>query len=103
MAMNEKDKIRVKALAKKLKEKKGINIKQSGLQSDINRLKKDQEKIIKLKSESESLVIHKEADLAVKKLQSIIDDINDYMTVLHPEGLLDYGSSTSGGKVMGQG
>jgi len=102
MAMNEKDKIRVTALAKKLKEQKGITIKQAGLQSDVTKLKKDQDKIKKIKSGSESLAVHKEADTAVKKLQSIIDDLNDYMTVLHPEGLLDYGSG-GGGKIMGQG
>ena len=103
MAMNEKDKIRVRALARKLKEKKGITIKQVGLQSDVSRLKKDQEKIKELKKQSESPAVHKEADLAVSKLQAIIDDLNDYMSVLHPEGLLDYGSGTSGKQVMGQG
>jgi len=36
-----------------------------------------------------------EADKSVKKLQSIIDDINEYMTVLHPEGLIDIGGEGS--------
>jgi hypothetical protein len=96
MAFNDKQKRRVVAITKQLKEQKGITVKKAELLAGINDFKKTQQEILKVKSEySDCPLVQEEADKEHKKLQKIIDDLNEYMKVLHPEGLLDMGSSSS--------
>ncbi|MDA0771764.1 MAG: hypothetical protein O3C63_02355 [Cyanobacteria bacterium] len=94
MALNEKEKTRFLAILKAMKEQKGYVVKQSELQADIKHYKKSQAEIEDLKKEySDCPAVLKEADAQKKKLQNIINDLNQYMQILHPEGLLDMGSS----------
>jgi hypothetical protein len=104
MALNDKQKRAATAITRGLKEKKGLSIKQSELLQEIDDCKKRQKKALEIKeANAKSPVVVEKADETYRKLQNIIDDINEYMSILHPEGLLDYGSGASGGKVMGQG
>jgi len=94
MAKTEKQKKRIIAIARQLKEQKGLTFKHSEFVQDLTRAQKAQTDILKVKEEYKGVdVVEKEADKEYKKLQSIIDEINDYMQILHPEGLLDFGSS----------
>lgn len=103
MALNDKQKRNAIAIARKLKKDKGFTIKQSELLHEIDDCKKRQKKALEIKNEnSDSPAVVEKADQTHKQLQKIIDDINDYMSVLHPEGLIDYGAGPTG-KVMGQG
>jgi|688.fasta_scaffold2112237_1 hypothetical protein len=94
MPKTEKQKRRIIAIARQLKEQKGFTFKHSEYVEDLARFKKAQSEILKIKEEYKGVdVIQKKADIEYKKFQAIIDQINDYMQILHPEGLLDFGSS----------
>ncbi len=102
--MDEKTKRRVVAIAKQLKEKKNFVVNQQEVNKDIVRYKKAQQDILKVKEQYKGIeLVEKEADSSHKKLQDIIDGLNEYMRVLHPAGLLDMGSGSSGKSVVGQG
>ncbi len=104
MALNDKQKRRLIALTKQVKEQKGISIKKAELDQDIARYKKAQQEVLKQKEGFENnLEVTTAVDKGYKQLQNIIDDINEYMRVLHPAGLLDMGSGSSGKSVVGQG
>jgi hypothetical protein len=104
MALNDKQKRRLVALTKQVREQKGITIKKAELDQDIARYKKTQQEILKQKEGFEdNIEVTTAVDKGYKKLQGIIDDLNDYMRVLHPAGLLDMGSGTSGKSIVGQG
>ena len=104
MATNDKKKKRIVAIARQLKDKKGLTIKQNELNQDLTRFKTAQKEILKVKEEYKGVeIVEKEADAKYKKLQSIIDELNEYMSILHPEGIIDYGSGASGKKIVGQG
>ncbi|MDD9897392.1 MAG: hypothetical protein OXU45_00165 [Candidatus Melainabacteria bacterium] len=103
MPLDEKEKKRFVAIARAMKSQKGYIVKQNELQTDISSHKEAQKKLDKVKEEySDCPAVIKEADQQKQKLQNIIDDLNDYMRVLHPEGLLDMGSGNSG-TVVSQG
>lgn len=103
MGLNEKQKKAAIAITRKLRKDKGFTVKQAELLQGIDDCKQKQRKILEIKKENEeSPAVVEEADKAYKQLQKIIDDVNEYMAILHPEGLLDYGSGPTG-KVMGQG
>lgn len=94
MAFSEQEKKRFKAIIRRLRKEKGIRIYKHELDTDLLRLKKAQQSILEIKEASKDQPnVIEEADKSVKKLQGIIDDINEYMTVLHPEGLIDIGGS----------
>lgn len=104
MALNDKQRNRLKALVKGLKEKKGVSIKQSEVLAGIKGYKEIQKEILTVKEKyKESPAVQKEADIQYQKLQAVIDDVNEYMKILHPEGLIDFGSGSSGKTLMGQG
>lgn len=93
---DEKKALRVRALAKGLKEKKGFVAKESELKQDIARLEKTQKEIKEASSKFQTEEGKSQADNAYKKLQNIIDDLNEYMSILHPEGLIQIDTSSSG-------
>ena len=102
--MNDEQQKRFVAIIRQLKKQKGLTVKQSELVNDINNLKKAQEDILKIKEENkDNEDIKQEVDKGYKKLQSVVNDLNEYMKVLHPEGLLDFGSGASGQQIVGQG
>lgn len=104
MALNEKEKRRLVALVKGLKTQKGITLNQNSANKGIQELKGIQKEILQVKKEyPDSAEVKDKADKEFNRLQNIIDNLNEYMTVLHPEGLIDLGSGSGGGKVMGQG
>ena len=104
MALNENQKRKFVAVIRQLKKQKGITIKQSDLMEDINHFKKAQEGILKIKEEyKDEEVVQKEADKEYKKMQNIVNELNEYMKILHPEGLLDFGTGAGGQQIMGQG
>jgi len=104
MSLNDKQKKAVVAITRQLKEQKGLTIKQSELLQEIDDCKKRQKRALEIKQENEKLpAIAQKADDTHKKLQNIINELNEYMSILHPEGLLDYGSGAGGKQVMGQG
>ena len=99
MALSDKEKRRLIAITKELRRKKGIRIKKSNLDQDLQNLKKAQEKIDKIKQENAEIpAVIDEANKSHQKLQVIVDQINDYMKVLTPEGLIDI---DDGGKPSG--
>ena len=102
MPMNEDQKKKFVAVIRQLKKQKGLTIKHTELNEELKFYKGKQQEVKAIRAGSEDKVVHEEADKQNKKLQSIIDNLNDYMKVLHPEGLLDYGSG-AGGQVVGQG
>jgi uncharacterized FlaG/YvyC family protein len=91
---NEKKALRLKAIAKGLKEKKGLVVKESELKTDISKLEKAQKEIKETSSKFQTQEGKTEADRAYKKLQNIIDDLNEYMAILHPEGLIQLDTSS---------
>lgn len=92
MAFSEQEKKRFKAIIRRLRKEKGIRIYKHELDSDIAKIQNDIKAIEKIKEEhKDTPVVVEEADKAHKKLKGIIDDLNDYMSVLHPEGLIDLG------------
>lgn len=96
MAFSEKQKRRIVALTRRLKEDKGLTVKQADIQKAINEYKEAQKEYSKIKEEhSDSEVISKRMDDSIVKVQKIVDDMNEYMRILHPEGLLDMGSGPS--------
>lgn len=102
--MNEDQKKKFVAVVRQLKKQKGITVKQADLAKDINHFKEAQQEILKVKEEyKDEELVQKEADKEYKKLQGIVNELNDYMKVLHPEGLLDFGTGTNGQQVVGQG
>lgn len=104
MGMNEKSKKRFVAIARQLKEQKGVLLKQAELTEGIKTLKEAQVKIDKTqKANPDSAAVQQDSEEKKKKLQDIIDELNDYMKILHPEGLLNMGKGSSGKSVMGQG
>jgi uncharacterized membrane-anchored protein YjiN (DUF445 family) len=104
MPMNEDQKKRFIAIVRQLKKQKGITLKQSELVKDLNNVKQAQERILKVKEEyKDEEVVQREADKEYKKLQEVANNLNDYMKVLHPEGLLDFGTGAGGQAIVGQG
>lgn len=100
MAFSEKKKKQIVAITKKLREDKGIIIKKHELDHDINEYRKKQKALEDIEKKYEGTPAVQEAARDSKnKLQSIIDDLNDYMSVLHPEGLIDIGPSAQGGSM----
>lgn len=99
MSFSDKEKRRLIAITRQLKEQKGITINPKNINADIKNFKADFQELDNLKQEYGDLpAIVEEAEAEQKKLKSIINDLNDYMAVLHPEGLLDMsGGSSSGG------
>ena len=102
MPMNEEQQKKFTAIIRQLKKQKGLTIKHAELNEELKFYKDKQKEVKAIKAGSDNKVVHEEADKQNKKLQNIIDDLNDYMKVLHPEGLLDYGTG-AGGQVVGQG
>lgn len=104
MAFNDKQKKRFVAIARQLKEQKGLTIKQNEIVEDLKRYKKAQEDILKVKEEYQgNEAVSKAADDSCKRLQKIIGDLNEYMSILHPTGLIDFGSGKGGKQVVSQG
>ncbi len=104
MPLNDKEKRRFVAIAKEMKKKKNFVIKQTGMRAGITEYQKAQKELLELKEEYKDCpAVVQKAEENYKKLQGIIDDLNEYMRVLHPEGLLDLGSGSSGQFAMGQG
>lgn len=104
MAFDDKRKRRIVAVSKKLKEDKGLVVKSSDLQkaiADYKQIQKDYQQVKEKYKDSEAVV--KRADESTKKVQTIIDELNEYMRVLHPEGLLDMGTGSSGKAIVGHG
>lgn len=96
MAFSEQEKKRFQAIIRRLRKEKGIRIHKHELDTDLLKLKKAQQSIIEIKeAHKDQPTVIEEADKSVKKLQTIIDDINEYMSVLHPEGLIDMGGDTN--------
>lgn len=105
--MDEKEKTKFVAIIRRLQKDKGFTIKNHAVKGYIDELKKKQNELKEIKEENpDSAAVQDEADKGYKQLQSVVDDLNSYMAVLHPEGLIDYGGAnpgTPGGKVMGSG
>ena len=96
MAFSEQEKKKFKAIIRRLRKEKGLRIYKHELDTDLLKLKKAQQSILEIKEANKDHPnVLEEADKSVKKLQGIIDDINEYMTVLHPDGLIDIGGDTN--------
>lgn len=104
MAFNEQKKRRIVAITKQLRNQKGLTIKQSDLNEGLAEYKEAQTQLLSLKEKYNSMpgVVEK-IDSEYKKVQKIINDLNEYMSVLHPEGLIDFGSGKGGKQVVSQG
>ena len=104
MPMNENQKKKFVAIVRQLKKQKGVTVKQADLMKDINHFKKAQQDILKVKEEyKDHEIVQKEADKEYKKMQNIVNELNEYMKVLHPEGLLDFSTGSTGQAIVGQG
>lgn len=104
MGLNDKEKKKLIALTRRLKEEKGITIKKAEIDGDIQRFRKAQEEIQAVENEYKDYpAVVEEAKQSRQKLQSIIDELNEYMGVVYPEGLIDLGSGPQGQAVMANG
>ncbi len=104
MPLNDKQRKKFVAIVRQLKKQKGVAIKQQELNQDIERYKKAQEEILVIKEQNLGLKdVESYADDKVKKLQGIIDELNEYMKILHPEGLLDLGIGSAGKAIVSNG
>lgn len=104
MPMNEEQKKKFVAIVRQLKKQKGITLKQNELLNDVNNLKKAQQDILKVKAEYKgNEIVEREADKEHQKLQAVVNNLNEYMKILHPEGLLDFGTGSTGQAIVGQG
>lgn len=97
-ASKDKKRRRLIALTKKLREEKGIVMKKHELETDIRTIRKAQEEINKIAEQDASKEIQDYASETNGQLQSIIDDINYYMGIVYPEGLIDIGGPEGFGK-----
>lgn len=93
-----KNKRRAIAITKKLKEEKGINLTKAGFDVGLKQYQKAQEQIRKEAEGSNSPEVKRVADESCQKLQGIIDDINYYMGIVYPEGLIDIGTDNEQGQ-----
>ncbi len=101
MSFSDKEKRRLIALTRALKEEKGIQLKKIELDNDIARFRDAQKQLEVIKQEyKDSPVVVKEAEKESAKLQIIVDQLNEYMSLIHPEGLLDIGNNDGKGKSM---
>jgi uncharacterized membrane-anchored protein YjiN (DUF445 family) len=104
MAFNDKQKKRFVAIARQLKQQKNITIKQNEIVEDLKRYKKAQEDVLTVKEQYKgNEAVSKAADESYQRLQKIIGDLNEYMNILHPEGLIDFGSGKGGKQILSQG
>jgi hypothetical protein len=104
MAMNEDQQKKFVAIVRQLKKQKGVSIKQAGIMKDIKRFQQAQKDILQVKEEfKDNEIVVKEADKEHKKLQAVVNELNEYMKILHPEGLLDFGAGSTGQQIVGQG
>lgn len=93
-----KEKRRIVAITKRLKEEKGINLTKAEFDIGIKQAQKAQELIRKEAEGNDSPDVQQAADESCAKLQSIIDDINYYMGAVYPEGLIDIGTDNEQGQ-----
>lgn len=101
MSFSDKEKRRLIALTRALKEEKGIQLRKAELDNDIARFRDAQKQLDVIKQEyKDSPAVVKEAEKESAKLQAIVDQLNEYMSIVHPEGLLDIGNSDGKGKSM---
>ena len=98
-ADKEKENRRVIAITKQLREKKGIVIKKQEIDLDLKNLKKAQKDIAKIAEEDGSDVVKQVAKEETAKLQNVIDDLNSYMGIIYPEGLIDLGGDDLGSSI----
>ncbi len=104
MAMNDQEKKRFVAIARRLKDQKGITIKHSEVGLLLGKLKQGHQDVSKVKEQYKDVeAVYKEADTELKKIQDIINDLNEYMSILHPTGLIDFGSGKGGKQVVSHG
>jgi hypothetical protein len=89
MAFTEQEKRRIIAITRKLREDKGIVIRKSDLDQDLARVKSSQDNIVKSKKLDTSKEHAAKADESTKKLQEVIDNLNEYMSVLHSANLIE--------------
>ncbi|MCH2226489.1 MAG: hypothetical protein MK033_01830 [Candidatus Caenarcaniphilales bacterium] len=92
MAFTDQEKRRFKAIVKRLRKEKGIRFYKHECEEDLARAKKGMSELEKIKEESKDMpIVVEEAEKAHKKLQTIVSNLNEYMSILHPEGLFDIG------------
>ncbi len=101
MSFSDKEKRRLIALTRALKEEKGLSIKKNELDIDIARFRDAQKQLEVIKQEyKDSPAVVKEAEKESAKLQTIVEQLNEYMSIIHPEGLLDINGDGGKGKSM---
>lgn len=101
MSFSDKEKRRLIALTRALKQEKGLSMKKVELDSDIARFRDAQKQLEVIKQEyKDSPAVIKEAEKESAKLQAIVEQLNEYMSIIHPEGLLDIGNNDGKGKSM---
>jgi len=104
MGFSDQEKRRLLVLTRRLRDEKGIAIKQDELQEDIQRFQDGINELEQIKEEyKDTPVVVEEAKESQVKLERIIGDLNEYMSIIHPEGLLDLGSDSQGQTVMASG
>lgn len=92
----QKEKRRVLAIAKRLKEQKGIMVSKLAVDDDLRKLKKAKKEAEEIGANSDSAVVKKASEETQANLQSVIDNLNDYMGIIYPEGLIDLGGEELG-------
>lgn len=96
MPFSDKQKKKMLALTREMKRQKGITIKNHEMQHSIKVYKKAQEDILSVKEKyAGNKAVESHAVNEHKKLQQIIDELNEYMSILHPEGLIDFSGNSS--------
>ena len=98
-ADKEKKQRRVLAITKQLREQKGVVIKKQELDFDLKNLKKAQKEMGEMAKEDGTDLAKQIAKEETAKLQNVIDELNEYMGIIYPEGLIDLGGDEMGSSI----
>ncbi len=96
----EKKSRRIVAVTKELRQKKGITIKKHEIDIGLKQLTKAKKDILQMGETDGSEAAKKAAATESEKLQNIIEDLNYYMGIVYPEGLVDIGEGEDRGSTV---
>lgn len=94
--VDDKKRRKVVAITRELKKQKGIVMKKSGFEAELQNLKNEQAKIAKIVEGENDQEVLDAAHESNAKLQNIVDDINLYMGIIYPEGLMEIDTEETG-------
>lgn len=95
----EKERRRIIGITKQLREQKGIVISKKEVDKDLQNLKNAQHELDAMVQPDSTPAFKREVKESKGKLQDVIDEINLYMGIVYPEGLIDLGGDEMGSSI----